>query len=727
MKSFLVDFKDYIKTIVLSFRGFLSQPTGMFFFPVKTNATSFFLIGLTTFICYANTLGHQMAFDDLQAIQKNEFVWKGIRGIPEILNHDTYFSYNTKTNTKNISPGGRYRPLSIITFAIEQEFVGTWHKNVPERLIWDVNGNGIAEPDEDLNGDKIMSPDDFFERGMGLRHFNNILIYLVGILLIYMFLIKYANIIKPDVIFLACLLFTVHPIHTEVVANIKSRDELFSLFFIFLSLLFVFRFVKSELKFDLLFFGLFSFFALLSKEYAIMLPLLIIVSIITLNMKSIKAILTWKLLITLVLISLILILCYNYFQAQLILFLLVPYVFIGVKYIIKNSIPALFWMLGFVFFVYLYLRFNATVEVGNYELFNSNIITNPFLLAKPTEVWATKIFICMKYLYQLFYPQPLICDYNFNSIPYRSFIDYEVWVSITVYLVMIISTVYFTVKPNKIGFPLAVFLIFLLPVSNLILSIGATMGERFIFHSSIGFCLMIAWPLHWLKPKGRLLQINYRIVFLFAVYLICAVLIVLTIKRNKDWENNITLFDADYPKVPNNINLLHSKAYNNLLKAEKSVDEKQKKMLLQQSIYYIDKGLQIDGSYLYFYQTLAQDFYMLKEYDNAVAVANAGLKLDAKNFIFNYVKESVSKEYIILGINEFKKNNKDPSSIKYFNKAIKAWPNNTDAYYNKAYVFKEIGDTINAIISIKQGLKIEKTKQFIKLLDELSLNKIKND
>jgi hypothetical protein len=396
MKLLLKGLKEYTQTLIFSLQSFFSQPTGMFFFPIKTNGISVFIIGLLSFICYANTLGHQMAFDDLQAIQKNEFVWKGIRGIPDIIKHDTYASYYKKTNTKNISPGGRYRPLSIISFAVEQEFVGTWNKNVPERLIWDVNGNGIAEPDEDLNKDKILSPDDFFARGQGLRHFNNILLYFIGIALIYIFLTQYAKFINPDVVFLACLLFTVHPIHTEVVANIKSRDELFSILFVFLSLLFAFRYINTKSKIDLFIFGFSFFLALLSKEYAILLPLLIIVSIVTLSKKSLNEIFNKCSLIASVFFIILFFLCYIFYQSQFIFIILIPYIFIGFRLFLKYSVSALIWISGSVFFIYFYLRLNANNEVGDYELFYSNIITNPFLLAKPSEVWATKFYICFK-------------------------------------------------------------------------------------------------------------------------------------------------------------------------------------------------------------------------------------------------------------------------------------------------------------------------------------------
>ena len=68
---------------------------------------------------------------------------------------------------------------------------------------------------------------------------------------------------------MAAVLFVAHPIHTEVVANIKSRDEISSMFFLLLSLLFIHNYLSSN-KILMLIVALGCFFlALLSKESAI--------------------------------------------------------------------------------------------------------------------------------------------------------------------------------------------------------------------------------------------------------------------------------------------------------------------------------------------------------------------------------------------------------------------------------------------------------------------------
>ena len=68
------------------------------------------------FILYANTLFNDFALDDKLAITDNEFTKSGFAGIPDILKTD-YFTgfYGKKTGYVT---GGRYRPLSLVTFAI---------------------------------------------------------------------------------------------------------------------------------------------------------------------------------------------------------------------------------------------------------------------------------------------------------------------------------------------------------------------------------------------------------------------------------------------------------------------------------------------------------------------------------------------------------------------------------------------------------------------------------
>ncbi|MFN5183690.1 MAG: hypothetical protein ACK5D5_11780 [Bacteroidota bacterium] len=244
LSVFFKNVKDNFTLWYNIFTHFLGSDLGFRFFPFRKNYHAIAVLLFTSIAIYVNTLSHETAYDDEQVIRKNDFVLRGVSGIPDIITKDSHFSYYKNSGIDNILPGGRYRPLSIVSFALEQELVGTWHTKVPRQFIWDVNGNGNADPDEDRIDDRVLNDEDFFIRGTGLRHFNNIMLYAIMICLLYLLFIKYIKILNPDLIFLALLLFSVHPIHTEVVANIKGRDELFSMFFIALSLILFFRFLK---------------------------------------------------------------------------------------------------------------------------------------------------------------------------------------------------------------------------------------------------------------------------------------------------------------------------------------------------------------------------------------------------------------------------------------------------------------------------------------------------
>ena len=72
------------------------------------------LLGLIAFLLYSNTINFAYVLDDSAAIVENQFVKKGIAGIPDLLKSDFWHFSNLQL--------GYYRPLSLITFAIEQQF-----------------------------------------------------------------------------------------------------------------------------------------------------------------------------------------------------------------------------------------------------------------------------------------------------------------------------------------------------------------------------------------------------------------------------------------------------------------------------------------------------------------------------------------------------------------------------------------------------------------------------
>src|SRR5690606_21088392 len=69
---------------------------------------------------YYQSIHYGYVLDDLIVIEENTFTKKGVAGIKEILTTESMTGYFGEQ--KNLVQGNRYRPLSLVTFAMEYEF-----------------------------------------------------------------------------------------------------------------------------------------------------------------------------------------------------------------------------------------------------------------------------------------------------------------------------------------------------------------------------------------------------------------------------------------------------------------------------------------------------------------------------------------------------------------------------------------------------------------------------
>lgn len=192
-------------------------------------------IALTAFLIYINTIGHEYTQDDAIVIQENMFTQQGIEGISGILKYDTFFGFFKEEGKANLVAGGRYRPFTLILFAVCWEFFGD-------------------------------NPSFF--------HLMNVLWFTLTCVVLYLL---FSTMLEPladqkqarFLAFVTTLLFTTHPIHVEAVANIKGLDEIMTLLGSIGALYFAFR-AADEKKWILLI-PMFLLFlmGLFSKENAI--------------------------------------------------------------------------------------------------------------------------------------------------------------------------------------------------------------------------------------------------------------------------------------------------------------------------------------------------------------------------------------------------------------------------------------------------------------------------
>lgn len=195
-----------------------------------------FILG---FLLYANTLGHDYTQDDPLVITNNTFTTQGLDGVGGLLTKDTFYGFFGEAGKNQLVAGGRYRPFSLIMFAIEYEIFG----------------------DNPFVG-----------------HLVNVLLYgLLGVVIYYLLISLFRKVISPEHIllfsFLATLFYIFHPVHTEAVANIKGRDEILTMLLSSVAWIILLR--PEKKWFYYLFSGGIFFLAMMSKENAItLLPLI---------------------------------------------------------------------------------------------------------------------------------------------------------------------------------------------------------------------------------------------------------------------------------------------------------------------------------------------------------------------------------------------------------------------------------------------------------------------
>lgn len=609
------------KKIFIKEPSLAAADTTFYYFSFLTPKSAFWLIGIIALTFYITSINGEYALDDGIIIHQNDHVVKGVRGIKDILVKDAYESFYRRMCATDQLPGGRYRPLSAVSFAIEQEFIGAYRTGLylkhedsnkngmldaglvnyttpcgrPETNYeyndfvdlnrngaaqvnecfncWDKNKNFKDEPEEDINKDGIFNEIDCQLYGSGVRHFNNIWCFALGCMFLYLVFSRYFFRTQQDLAFLAALLFTMHPIHSEAIANVKSRDELFSLIFIALTFFYTFRFLETKKSIHILWSSIMLLLALLSKEYAVMLLFLVPLSVyfFTVNTFDFKTFLRTEhfkpaLCVTLSFVICAVIMTYikrdfdvhampgakptRSFWLFPFLYMSVVLFFMGVNK--KNNFLKLMSWLFFVVLIYIGMRWMAVKLKPGVP--DTEILNNPYLLANGEERFCTKVFVLMKYLKLQTFPHPLSSDYSFDSIAYRHFTSWDFILSLVLHIGMVVLAVYYTFKKHILGFALMTYIFFALLIGNVLMDIGATMGERLIFHSSIGFCIAIAYLILKGLDKLSVVKLNTRKFALsFSVLVVGFLFGCKTWERNFDWKNDVTLFLKDVQTMPNSV------------------------------------------------------------------------------------------------------------------------------------------------------------------------------
>ncbi len=447
---------------------------------------------ILAFLSYANTLSHGFVLDDPLAIELNKNVTAGFSGIKDIF---------VGGYRENSFGGHLYRPVSLAMFAIE----------------WGLSPNNPW-----------------------IHHFMNVLGFALSCVLIFTLLKRWTG----SVVFAlaSALIFAVHPIHTEVVANIKSRDEIMSLFFLLASWISWDNYYKSKNSIRLIVAVLLYFLAILSKETAItMFPIFGLLSFIVYKDTAMES-----------------------FKKGL-LFLLPVLIILAIRYSLFGHLPPI----------------------------ETHVMDNPVVAADGVlQKWATSMAILFQYVQIMVWPHPLSSDYSYLVLPLGKWTDIKVLLGLILHLIAFIWALKNLKNRSFISLCLLAYLMSISLFSQIFITIGTMFGERLAYLGSFWFISFVAYAL----SKSELSVLDFvqkKPLPTAGLALILGVFVFLTIQRNPAWKDNLTLFTTDAATYPTSVRLNNGCAEEWIKKANRSTNEQEITACLEEAEKYVNTSMAV--------------------------------------------------------------------------------------------------------------------------------------
>lgn len=411
------------------------------------------------YILYGNTILNRYAVDD-EFVTNNDMIRKGLSAIPEIFTtHYIDQKGNVSDNTAD------YRPMVKLTYALEYQ---------------------IYQQDKP-----------------GRSHAINVLIYfLLSTLLFYIMkrLLKNYNILFP---FLIAVVFMAHPVHTEVVASLKNRDEMLAFICGLGTLYFLLKYADTR------------------KLWYIPPALVVFV----MGYLSKASILPFVLIYPLAL-----------------------YFFTDLKP--KQYLPVIFALI--ILAILSQVGPKWFLPAGDRM---TSMMENPLYVEKGILYrLGTGLVSLLFYLRILIYPHPLLFYYGYDMVPLTTPANIWAILSFILYAGLLTYALLKFREKQLISFAILWYLIFIAMYSNFLIPVVGIIGERFVFAASLGFCIALVWAVFRIfktEPNSLTIEFDARAKILVVIFLVMIPYAALTVNRNREWRNLQDLYAKDLPYLKN--------------------------------------------------------------------------------------------------------------------------------------------------------------------------------
>lgn len=565
---------------------------------LKNNPQPLFLF-VFAFILYANTISNDYSFDDEYVAINHKLTSKGISGIYDIF---------TSPYVENNFTAHGYRPITLTTFALEHQF---------------------------------------FDGNPHVSHFINTILY--GICIAVLFIVLRKLFYEYSIWFslVVVMVFAAHPLHTEVVASIKNRDEILSMLFAFLSILYLLKYYDTSKIVTLALSSILFICALFSKESAMI---------------------------------------------YLTVFPMVGYFYLKENYgriwrPIAFQTIAFFGVLSILFMIF--PEFNAR-EIEFHE--NPSITLEGYWSKIPYG-----FYIYLMYLKNMFFPYELSFYYGYDEFPLTQWGDILSLISLVFHIGLAVWAIKMFKKKHMASFAICFYAMAISPMNNITTPTPGIMADRLTFTPSLGFCILLIFIVaQLLKIDLKDQQLKSPTSFNAIFIAITLLFSIKTISRNKDWKDKFTIITTDIEKVNRSTKAHVAAASVHMDRIGRSKDQQEANGHYQKAEKHAKTAIDIYPEMILAHDLLGLLYYRGKRYKDAEKHLLNAISIDSTytNAISNLAKTKYMKKQL-------------KESIRLYERVILLDPTNVDAIANSSLSYYNMGNMQKAVELNLQAIEIE--------------------
>jgi tetratricopeptide (TPR) repeat protein len=575
-----------------------------------------YIVFFCAFLVYFNAIFNDYNLDDDLVTRNHRLTSQGISSIPEIFT-TPYF--------KNETYAFEYRPVVLTSFAIEHTLFG---------------------------------------ESAAVSHFFNVLLYALLCMLLFNTLKKLLLTYSIIVPFIAAMLFAVHPIHTEVVASIKNRDEILALLGAAGAWYYCLRFIDTQKWWTIALAAVLLLAGLLSKISIVPLIFIIPLSLVVFRRPALQQVSLITAVLTVVAFPFVKLSLLQYqllviaanFLVIIAAYLLLQPAAEGVPFLNKRKLLQLGGILAILVALYGVARLMPEAEqtrvrgiqirIGEVNRSMSYIEAPVWVTDAPDIRLGTAGVVLGKYLRLALVPYPMAYYYGFAEVVPTSVFTAKAIFYLSLYALLAAMSLVLMKRSPLIAFGIVLYLAGLAPFATIAEPVAGMLGDRYLFIPSLGVALAVAGLLQFFgvavtdtannKISALPKPLRYVLGAVLALYSIG------TIARNNDWKDMLTLCAADIHAVENSAQAHNLYGYHLAVKANTGLPPEQHKTR-QEAIVHFKRALEIYPELLNAQFDLGRMYELTGQYDSAVAAYCKTLAIDT-NFAVAALRIGVLKD-----------------------------------------------------------------------------------